>query len=147
MAVHVLPMQADHIEAVAALEVQCFSTPWSPSALAAELENPLAVFLVAVDEGGFVLGYAGMHHLPEEGYVTNVAVSPDARRQGIARALLQALREYGTAHSLTRITLEVRLSNAAAIALYEGAGYTRDGVRPHFYRRPTEDAAIYSLYL
>ena len=64
----------------------------------------------------------------------------------MARALLADLTAYGTAHSLYRITLEVRVSNASAIALYEGAGYTCDGVRPGFYRDPTEDAAIYSLY-
>lgn len=143
---HVLPMAAAHIAAIAALEEQCFSTPWSAAALAEELNNPRAVFLVAADDGR-VLGYAGMHHVGDEGYIANVAVDPAARRQGVARRLLAELEAYGREHALYRLTLEVRASNAAAIALYAGAGYVCDGVRPRFYAKPTEDAAIYSRYL
>ncbi len=141
----VIPMEQSHIDAIAAIEVACFSTPWSAAALAEELTNPHAVFLVAV-EGDTVLGYVGMHHVLDEGFITNVAVSPDARRRGVARALLAELAAYGTAHSLYRITLEVRVGNTPARTLYEGEGYTLDGIRPGFYRAPTEDAAIYSLY-
>ncbi len=142
----IVSMAAAHVAALAALESACFSTPWSAAALAEELDNPRAVFRVALDREGTVCGYVGMHHLGDEGYITNVAVSPAARRQGVARALLATLDEYARAQALDRVTLEVRLSNAAAIALYEGAGYVRDGVRPGFYRHPTEDAAIYSKY-
>ena len=141
----IIPMTAEHIAALAALERACFSDPWSEAGLSEELDNPHAVFRVAV-EGDTVLGYVGMHHLLDEGFITNVAVSPAARRRGVARALLADLAAYGTAHGLYRITLEVRVGNTPAITLYEGAGYTRDGVRPGFYRDPTEDAAIYSLY-
>ena len=141
----IVAMTAEHIAALAALEQVCFSDPWSEQGLSEELDNPHAVFRVAVEDGA-VLGYVGMHHLLDEGYITNVAVSPTARRRGVARALLADLAAYGTAHSLYRITLEVRMGNTPAITLYEGAGYTRDGVRPGFYRDPTEDAAIYSLY-
>lgn len=146
MAWTVVPMQARHIPELAALEQQCFAAPWSAAALAEELHNPHAVFLVAQDAAGRVAGYAGMHCLGGEGFITNVAVDAAARRQGVARALLAALETAGRQHALFRLTLEVRVSNAAAIALYEGAGYVRDGVRPGFYRRPTEDAAIYSRY-
>ena len=142
----VVPMTAAHVGAVAELEQACFAAPWSAAALAEELDNPLAVFRVAVDAAGQVLGYLGLHHVGDEGFVTNVAVAPAARRQGVAAALLAHMAAYATAHSLYRITLEVRVSNTAAIALYEGAGYVRDGVRPGFYRSPTEDAAIYSRY-
>lgn len=138
-------MTADHIPALAALEAACFSDPWSAAALAEELTNPAAVFLVAVDAER-VLGYVGMHHVADEGYIANVAVDPAARRQGVARCLLAALTDYGRAHNLYRLTLEVRVSNAPAIALYEGDGWVRDGVRPAFYSHPTEDAAIYSKY-
>ena len=141
----ILPMAQSHIDAIAALEQVCFSEPWSAAALAEELTNPLAVFRVAV-EGESVLGYVGMHHVLDEGFITNVAVSPDARRRGVARALLADLAAYGGAHSLYRITLEVRVSNAAARGLYESEGYKLDGIRPKFYSHPTEDAAIYSLY-
>ena len=138
-------MQQKHIDAIAALEQTCFSEPWSAAALAEELDNPHAVFCVAV-EGESVLGYVGMHHLVDEGFITNVAVSPAARRRGVARALLAHLAAYGTAHSLYRITLEVRVGNTPARTLYESEGYKLDGIRPKFYSRPTEDAAIYSLY-
>ena len=146
MAIEVMPMAAAHIAQIAEIEERCFSTPWSAAALAEELDNPHAVFLVAAD-GEQVLGYAGMHHIGDEGYIDNVAVAPEARRQGVARLLMAALESYGREHALYRLTLEVRASNAAAIALYKGAGYVCDGVRPNFYRKPTEDAAIYSRYL
>ena len=142
---NILPMQQSHIDAIAALEQACFSEPWSAAALTEELSNPHAVFRVAT-EGDTVLGYVGMHHLVDEGFVTNVAVAPAARRRGVARALLAALAAYGREHRLCRITLEVRVGNAAARRLYEGEGYRLDGIRPGFYRAPTEDAAIYSLY-
>ena len=141
----IIPMQQEHIAAVAALEQACFSEPWSAAALAEETANPLAVFRVAV-EGDAVLGYVGMHHVLDEGFITNVAVSSDARRRGVARALLAHLAAYGREHGLYRITLEVRVSNTPARTLYESEGYALDGIRPTFYSRPTEDAAIYSLY-
>ena len=147
MAVTITPMAAAHIAAIAEIERQCFSTPWSAAALTEELDSPHAVFYAATDGDGRVLGYAGMHHVGDEGYIDNVAVDPAARRQGVARALMDALERYGREHALYRLTLEVRASNAAAIALYAGAGYVADGVRPNFYRQPTEDAAIYSRYL
>lgn len=147
MTVSITPMAAAHIAAIAAIEERCFSTPWSASALTEELDNPHAVFYAATDADGRVLGYAGMHHVGDEGYIDNVAVDPAARRQGVARRLMAALEAYGRENALYRLTLEVRASNAAAIALYAGAGYVCDGVRPNFYRKPTEDAAIYSLVL
>ena len=139
-------MLAQHIPHLAQLERACFAAPWSAEGLAEELSNPHAVFRVAEDDAGAVLGYVGMHHLVDEGFITNVAVAPAARRQGVARALLAALAAYGAEQGLYRITLEVRVSNTPAIRLYEGAGYVKDGARPAFYRNPTEDAAIYSLY-
>ena len=138
-------MHQEHIDAIAALEQACFSEPWSAAALAEELDNPLAVFLVAV-EGDCLLGYVGMHHVLDEGFITNVAVLPAARRRGVARALLAQLAAYGREHSLYRITLEVRVGNAPARTLYEREEYKLDGIRPMFYSQPTEDAAIYSLY-
>ncbi len=142
----IVPMTRAHIDALAELERVCFSTPWSADSLAEELDSPHAVFRVAVDDADNLLGYVGMHHLLDEGFITNVAVFPTARRQGVARALLADLTAYGAAHNLYRITLEVRVSNIPAITLYESLGYVQDGVRPGFYREPTEDAGIYSLY-
>ena len=144
----ITPMHADHLDSLADLESLAFSIPWSYDALAEELQNPLAVFYVAEDvDAESAVGYVGMHHILDEGLITNVVVHPAYRRQGIATALLAELETYGKAHDLTRITLEVRASNQKAIALYEQMGYEKEGVRPGFYDSPKEDALIYSLYL
>lgn len=144
----ITPMHADHLDDLADLESMTFSTPWSYDALAEELQNPLAVFYVAEDvEAESAVGYVGMHHILDEGYITNVVVHPAYRRKGVASALLQELEAYAQAHGLTRITLEVRASNQKAIALYEKMGYEEDGVRPGFYDSPKEDARIFSLYM
>lgn len=144
----ITPMHADHLDALADLESLAFSTPWSYDALAEELQNPLAVFYVAEDvDAERAVGYVGMHHILDEGYITNVVVHPAYRRQGVAAALLSELEEYARAHGITRITLEVRASNDKAAALYGKMGYEEDGVRPGFYDSPKEDARIFSLYL
>ena len=142
----VVRMTEAHIGALAALECACFSHPWSEQALRDELDNPTAVFFVAVGEDGAVRGYVGMHHILDEADITNVAVFPAARRQGVGRALIQAVADYAAKQALVRVTLEVRASNAAAIALYEGFGFVQDGRRPRFYSDPTEDALLYSRY-
>lgn len=143
MSITVVPMSAAHITEIAALETACFADPWSVNGLEEELTNPCARFLVALVEGA-VAGYVGCHHVADEGFITNVAVFPAHRRRGVARALLAAARDQG--QGLYRLTLEVRVSNTPAIALYESFGFVKDGVRPRFYTHPTEDAAIYSYY-
>ena len=144
----IVPMHPDHLDSLADLESLAFSTPWSYDALAEELQNPLAVFLVAEDvDAESAVGYLGMHHILDEGFIANLAVHPAYRRQGIARSLLREAQEYAEAHDRARLTLEVRASNVPAIALYEGMGFTRDGIRPGFCDSPKEDAAIYSYYL
>ena len=144
--VRVIPMTKDHIPALAAIEAASFAVPWSAAALEEELQNPHAAFQVAVDDEERVLGYAGFYCVADEGQIANVAVAPAARRRGVARELLAALDRLAGERGLYRVTLEVRASNAPAIALYESAGYIRDGIRPGFYRKPTEDAVLYSRY-
>ncbi len=139
----IVPMAKDHISALAELESLCFSDPWSESALREELDNPCARFLVAV-EGGNAVGYLGCHHIAGEAFITNVAVHPDHRRRGIARLLVQTAQEQTPPQS--RLMLEVRASNTAAISLYRSLGFALDGIRPRFYTHPTEDAALYSYY-
>ncbi len=141
----VVPMTADHIEALAALERECFADPWSEQGLREELENPCAHFLVA-EQNGKVMGYLGAHVVADEMSITNVAVTEACRRRGVAHALLLNAKLYAEEHDLYRITLEVRVSNEPAIRLYESEGFVKDGIRPGFYSHPTEDAAIYSWY-
>lgn len=137
----VVPLSAKYIEQAHQLELECFSTPWSYDGLLEELSNPLAVFRVALADG-VVVGYAGMHHILDEGYITNVAVRETLRRQGIGTRLVESLLEYGKQHEMTFISLEVRVSNAGAIAMYRALGFESVGVRPDFYTGPTEDALI-----
>ncbi len=139
----IVRMEKRHIPALAALEKTCFSTPWTEAGLAAELTKDTAVFFVAErEETGEVLGYAGMEFVCGEGYLDNVAVFPKARRQGAGKALVGALLTYAKAHGGSFVTLEVRPSNAAAIALYESLGFAEAGRRRHFYRDPMEDALL-----
>lgn len=134
-------MNADTVLQVAELEKLCFSDPWSLRSLRSELKNERAVYYTAV-ENGEVLGYAGLHNIWGEGHITNVAVSPLHRRRGIASLLVQALVSYADAQELDFLTLEVRASNLAAIALYEGFGFQHMGARPGYYSHPREDALI-----
>lgn len=147
MSVKIVPMTADHLEELEKLERICFSRPWSRKMLAEELENQCAAFLVAEDSvSGRVLGYAGLMVVADEGYITNVAVFPEYRRQGIAAQILQVFLQFAAANHLAFLTLEVRPSNAAAIALYQGFGFEEVGRRKNYYDLPKEDALILSKY-
>lgn len=139
----IVPMDRSHIPQIAALEQECFSDPWSENLLEDALFDPQASFIVAQDseEEGNVLGYAGLHAVLDEGYIDNIAVTPDARRHGVASALLEVFCRFG-AVNLAFLTLEVRKSNMAAIALYEKFGFQRAGLRPGYYQHPREDAVI-----
>ncbi len=147
MSVKIVPMTADHLEELEKLERICFSRPWSRKMLAEELENQCAAFLVAEDSvSGRVLGYAGLMVVADEGYITNVAVFPEHRRQGIAAQILQVFLQFAAANRLAFLTLEVRPSNAAAIALYQGFGFEEVGRRKNYYDLPKEDALILTKY-
>ena len=139
--IQLIPMDSRHVAQVAALEKQCFSEPWSENSVASELSNPLSAWLVAMD-GDALAGYVGSQSVMGESDMMNIAVDAHYRRQGIAQALVKELvaqlKEKGN-HSLT---LEVRISNAPAIALYEKLGFEQVGKRPNYYRNPKEDALI-----
>ena len=138
-------MTAQHIPALTALEAVCFAAPWTAEGFAEELQNPLAHFLVAED-GGSVCGYIGVQEICGEGYIANVAVFPQYRRQGTASALLTAAIEGAKRRGCAFLTLEVRESNDAAIRLYTRFGFRCVGTRKAFYRDPVEDAKLYTLF-
>ena len=140
--VRIVPMNADHLDEVAELERICFSTPWSRNMLAEELDNLLAAFLVALDDNDRVVGYAGVHVILDEGYITNIAVRPECRQQGIAGKLLQVFLDFAQANHLAFLTLEVRASNHTAIMLYGSRGFRSVGRRKNYYEHPKEDAII-----
>lgn len=140
----VVPMEERHLDTLAEIEKACFHTPWSADMLREELGK--GIFLVA-EQDGAVAGYVGCQTVLDEGYITNVAVSPDCRRQGIGRALIAELTERAKRAGLAFVTLEVRASNAPAITLYEGAGFRWVGVRKNFYTAPAEGAVLMTLFL
>ena len=134
-------MNSSHVAQIAALEKICFSDPWSEKSVASELDNKLAFWLVAT-EGDTVAGYIGSQTVMDETDMMNVAVHPDFRRQGIAGTLVNALVEQLKTMGSHCLTLEVRASNAPAIALYEKLGFAQIGRRKNYYRNPREDALI-----
>ena len=134
-------MNSDHVAQIAALEKICFSDPWSERSIASELDNKLAFWLVAV-EGETVAGYIGSQTVLDETDMMNVAVHPDFRRKGIAEALILELVDHLRRMGSHCLTLEVRASNAPAIALYEKLDFREIGRRKNYYRNPREDALI-----
>ena len=127
--------------AVAQLEEEIFSMPWSRQGFADTLGREDVLFLVAYEEEK-LLGYVGVYCTADEGEITNVAVSQSARRRGVGRALLETLIGMLAGRNIFRIVLEVRVSNEAAICLYGQQGFAVAGTRKNFYEKPTEDAYV-----
>ncbi|MBQ1829649.1 MAG: ribosomal protein S18-alanine N-acetyltransferase [Ruminococcus sp.] len=138
-------MTAACIDAVAAIEAECFSHPWSKKSLEESLEKENSLFLVAVEDEK-VIGYVGMEVIVDEGYIFNVAVSADYRRRGVGYALVRELVTYSMKNSLCFITLEVRESNSSAISLYSKFGFIKAGERKNYYSDPTEAAVLMTKY-
>ena len=136
--IEIIRMNERHVSAVAELEKQNFSEPWSENSVRGELTNSLALWLVALD-GDAVVGYVGSQTVLGEADMMNIAVADSHRRRGIARMLVRELIDRLDANMLT---LEVRASNAPAIALYESEGFCQIGLRTNYYRKPKEDALI-----
>ena len=138
-------LNESHLDGVAELERLCFPSPWSREALGLLLRD--GNFGTATLDGDTVVAYAGLVRALDEGEITNVATHPDHRKKGYARAVLLALIEAAREAGLVRITLEVRVSNAAARALYASLGFRDCGLRKNFYSSPREDGVIMELSL
>ena len=134
-----------HAEQLEVLEKACFSMPWTRDFLLSQLPDDRHVFIIAV-EGKKVLGYVGMMHVLDEGYISNVAVALEVRRQGIADALIAELIGRCRALELSFVTLEVRAGNAPAISLYEKHGFSPVGRRKNYYDFPKEDAILMTKF-
>ena len=134
-------MNSDHVSQVAQLEKECFHDPWSENSIASELNNPLSLWLVAVD-GQQVAGYVGSQSVMGEADMMNIAVSAQYRRMGIAQELVERLVKLLREKNVYSLTLEVRASNEPAKALYSKLGFEQVGRRPNYYRNPKEDALI-----
>lgn len=141
LSLKISPMVHSHIDGVALIEKECFSTPWTKDGIESELSNENARFFVA-EYMGETAGYLGMHIVLDECYIANVAVREKFRRKGIADKLLSVGEEKAKEESCAFISLEVRISNEKAIALYKKRGYNEVGIRKNFYSDPTENALI-----
>ena len=138
---NIVPMNEHHVPQIALLERECFADPWSQQSIASELHNPLSLWLVA-QEGQTLLGYVGSQTCLDETDMMNIAVSPASRRQGVARALIEALVSALRERGSKQLTLEVRAANGPARQLYESLGFLQVGLRKNYYRNPKEDALI-----
>ena len=134
------------LEQIEKIEQQCFSCPWTLDQLRSQLSDDRHVFLAAVDAGGTVLGYVGMMFVLDEGYISNVSVAPDFRRQGVADALISALMTRAEELNLAFVTMEVRAGNEPAKSLYAKHGFVPVGRRKNYYDLPKEDAILMTRF-
>lgn len=145
--VRIVDTRPEQLDDILLMEQQCFSVPWTHEQLMAQLSDFMHIFLAAEDENGRAVGYAGLMYVLDEGYISNVAVSPDRRREGIADMLLTELYARAKAKKLSFLTLEVRESNIPAQSLYKKHGYAEVGRRKAYYSRPKEDAVLMTCFL
>ncbi|MCR5808423.1 MAG: ribosomal protein S18-alanine N-acetyltransferase [Clostridiales bacterium] len=134
-------MREEDVKRVSELEKICFRTPWSYNSLLGELSNDVAYYVVAVS-GDMVVGYAGAWIMFDEEHMTNIAVDPDYRKQGIARKMILWLMKEGMKRGAERMTLEVRENNHNAQRLYASLGFAYAGIRKHYYTDTGENAFI-----
>jgi len=135
-------MEAGDLPSVMEIDALCLPRPWSAAIWRGELGSPYGLYLV-IEDRGEVFGHIGVRHVLGELHITTIAVKPEYRRRGHARALIgSALAAYPDA---SHVHLEVRPTNAAALALYESLGFRKTGRRPRYYG--DEDALLMSLNL
>ena len=141
-------MTREDIDQVLAIEQASFTMPWSRNLFLSEFRNPtVSLMLVArsPDSGGRIIGYIVCWAVVDELHILDLATEPSWRRKGIARMLVLAAIREGDAVGASRVFLEVRASNQAALLLYEGLGFTRSLIREGYYDMPVEDAVVMSL--
>ena len=140
-------VKADNLEnqaeEIANIERHCFATPWTAEQVKSS-DDSTVFFLAKVEDK--TVGYGGMYTVLDEGYVTNIGVLPDYRKQGIGRKIVNKLIDFSIEKGLAFISLEVRVSNIPAISLYRSLGFKEVGRRKNFYSHPTEDAFIMTRY-
>lgn len=139
--VNIRLMTKDDLSSVASIERNIFSIPWSEKAFEDSLKNDNTIYVVT-EKDGDIAGYCGIYISFNEGNITNVAVLPECRRQGIAENMLMYILALAKEKGITDIILEVRETNVSAIALYEKIGFKEAGIRKNFYQKPTENALI-----
>ena len=135
------PMIKEDAEEASKIEASVFSMPWKTEDFIEMINAPYAYYYVAV-HGEKIVGITGLRDIAGEGEITNVVVTPEYRRMGIARLLLTKALGKCEELGIEDVTLEVRAGNEPAIALYQSLGFEGEGLRPNFYEKPREDALI-----
>lgn len=142
MKVEIIKAGPENIEEIEQIENLSFAIPWSRKSITDELTvNKFATYFCAVVDGK-IAGYAGIWHICDEGHITNIAVHPDYRQNGIGSVLLEQLLEYARKENIVGLTLEVRKSNFSAQGLYRKFGFEDAGCRKGYYADNGEDAII-----
>ena len=141
MEVIIKPLTEEYVDQVCVLEEEAFSMPWHKESFLEMIANENACYLVAL-VGEDVVASGGLRHIVGEGEITNVVTKNTMRGKGVGRQILLKLLEEGAKMGAEAFTLEVRISNAPAIHLYESLGFASEGVRKNFYEDPTEDALM-----
>jgi ribosomal-protein-alanine N-acetyltransferase len=142
MALLILPMELKDIKEVLEIEKACYSTPWSRNSFISEINDNEDAYYFVARSGGRIAGYMGVWFILDEGHITNVAVHPDFRRQGVATSLFNFVFTVGKSKGVNSFTLEVRVSNFGAQRLYTKMGFVFVGVRKGYYQDNNEDAYI-----
>jgi [ribosomal protein S18]-alanine N-acetyltransferase len=138
-------MRRRHLRRVLAIEAQVYPRPWSASLFLSELAQRTTRTYLVAKSGGDVVGYSGMMFMGEEAHVTNIAVDPHLHGHKIGTRLLLAMTTEAIARGARVISLEVRVSNRVAQAMYEKFGFSAVGVRKGYYIETNEDALIMSV--
>lgn len=142
LSVHLVPMRRRHLRSVLRIEAQVYPRPWSLSLFMSELalRATRSYYVARVD--GMVVGYAGLMISGDDGHVTTIAVDPSWHRNHIATRLLLTLAREGIARGARNLTLEVRVGNFGAQALYRRFGFSPAGIRKNYYAETSEDALV-----
>ena len=144
--IEVREMRYEDLDEVMKIENVCFAIPWTRESMQGELFSLMKFYYVALFDGK-IAGYGGMWHVVTEGHITNIAVSPDYRRMGVGSAIVDALMQTAEEKEMLGVTLEVRVSNEAAIKLYKKHGFVVTGTRKKYYSDNNEDAYLMWNYL
>ncbi len=139
-------LKVEDSAAVAEMEQQIFSDPWSEKSVMETVQQKQSVCFAA-EKAGHILGYLLVYHAADEAEIARIAVQKEARRQGVAGKLMQALEHYCEEHKMEKLLLDVRESNEAARSFYTKNGFVEDGIRQGFYTNPSEDAVLMSRQL
>lgn len=134
-------LRDEDVEPLSVIEARAFTMPWTAADFARLIQDRNSQYLVA-EVDGRVVGCCGVTNVSGDGEIDNVVVDEAYRNRGIATALLRETLKRGYAMGVEAFTLEVRVSNAPAIHIYEKAGFVSEGIRPRFYDKPKEDALI-----